>query len=76
MPKEQFEKCKALQHWHPHQLRHNAATILRKEFGLETAQILLGHRKADITQIYVERDLNRALEIAAKIGWLYCYSWR
>jgi len=23
-------------HWHPHQLRHNAATQLRKEFGLES----------------------------------------
>jgi len=26
-------------HWHPHQLRHNAATFLRKEFGLETARM-------------------------------------
>ncbi len=28
--------------WHPHQLRHNAATYLRKEFGLEAAQLILG----------------------------------
>ena len=26
--------------WHPHQLRHNAATRLRKEFGLEVAQFI------------------------------------
>src|SRR5512135_3803341 len=25
-------------HWHPHQLRHNAGTYLRKEFGLEVAR--------------------------------------
>jgi integrase len=31
-------------HWHPHQLRHNAATQLRKEYGLDVAQIILGHK--------------------------------
>jgi site-specific recombinase XerD len=25
--------------WHPHQLRHNAGTYLRKEFGIETARL-------------------------------------
>src|SRR5262249_38916515 len=24
--------------WHPHQLRHNAATLLRKEFGLDVSR--------------------------------------
>ena len=55
-------------HWHPHQLRHNYATHIRRQYGLEIAQILLGHSKADVTQIYAERDTNRALEVAAKIG--------
>jgi len=55
-------------HWHPHQLRHNFATAIRKAHGLEVAQILLGHSKADVTQIYAERDLNRAMDVAAKIG--------
>jgi len=64
--------------WHPHQpcpakhwrrrVRHNAATELRKEFGLEAAQILLGHSKADVTQVYAERDDNRAAAVVAKIG--------
>ncbi len=53
---------------HPHQLRHNYATRIRKDFGLEAAQILLGHSKADVTQIYAERDMNRAATVAAKIG--------
>jgi len=54
--------------WHPHQLRHNAATYLRKEFGLEAAQIILGHNSAAITELYAERDLERAKEIISRIG--------
>jgi integrase len=30
--------------WHPHPLRHNAATRLRKEHGLDVARAVLGHR--------------------------------
>ncbi|HBG27611.1 MAG: hypothetical protein A2Y10_15765 [Planctomycetes bacterium GWF2_41_51] len=44
---------------HPHQLRHNAATFLRKEFGLETARIILGHKLALITEVYAEMDQQR-----------------
>ena len=54
--------------WSPNQLRHNAATIIRKEFGLEAAQIILGHTKADVTQIYAERDREKAVQIAAILG--------
>lgn len=54
--------------WHPHQLRHNAATHLRKEFGLETARIILGHRSAAITEVYAELDHEKAVEAAAKVG--------
>jgi integrase len=54
--------------WCPNQLRHAAATQVRKEFGLEAAQIVLGHSKADVTQIYAERDLTKGLEVARLIG--------
>ncbi|MGB2985457.1 MAG: site-specific integrase [Phycisphaerae bacterium] len=54
--------------WTPHRLRHAAATRLRREFGLEGAQLLLGHAKADVTQLYAETNEARALEIAKKIG--------
>jgi len=54
--------------WHPHQLRHNAATFLRKEFGLETARIILGHRSAAITTIYAEADQQKAIEAMLKVG--------
>lgn len=54
--------------WSPNRLRHAAATEIRRKFGLEAAQILLGHAKADTTQIYAERDLAKGVEIARKIG--------
>lgn len=54
--------------WHPHQLRHNAATTLRKEFGLDVAEVILGHRQLAVTQIYAERDEARAEEVVRRIG--------
>ena len=55
-------------HWHPHQLRHNAATTLRREHGIEVARIILGHRSAAITEVYAEVDYARAVDIMAQIG--------
>ena len=54
--------------WSPNQLRHSAATLIRKVFGLEAAQVALGHASADITQIYAEKNLTLAAEVARKIG--------
>ena len=54
--------------WHPNQLRHTAATRISRMFSLEAAQVVLGHAKADVTQVYAERDLTKAHEIMAKIG--------
>ncbi len=54
--------------WHPNQLRHTFATRVRKQHGLEAAQVLLGHSRADVTQIYAEKNEALAAEIAAKIG--------
>jgi integrase len=54
--------------WHPHQLRHNAGTLLRKEYGIEVAKIILGHATLSATQVYAERDLEKAREIVSKIG--------
>ncbi len=55
-------------HWHPNQLRHAFATAVRKAYGLEAAQVLLGHSRADVTQVYAERDEQLAATVAAKIG--------
>ena len=55
--------------WHPHQLRHNYATDVRKRYGLEAAQILLGHSSATLTDaVYAERDEAKAARIALQIG--------
>jgi integrase len=54
--------------WHPHQLRHNAATSVRKEYGIELARIILGHSTAFTTEIYAEQDRQQAVEVIAKIG--------
>jgi integrase len=54
--------------WHPHQLRHNAATWLRKEFGLDVARVVLGHRSPRITEVYAELDEAKAAEVMAKVG--------
>ena len=54
--------------WTPNQLRHNAATKIRKEFGLEAAQVICGHQTADVTQVYAERDLQLALKAAESVG--------
>jgi integrase len=59
---------KAIPRWSPNQLRHAAASEIRKNFGLEAAQVVLGHRKADTTQIYAERDLAKAADIMREVG--------
>jgi integrase len=71
LTKEQKDELSAWrrQHrWHPYQLRHSFATRVRKQHGLEAAQVLLGHSRADVTQVYAERNQALALEVAAKIG--------
>ena len=55
-------------HWHPNQLRHTHATEVRRRFGLEAAQVALGHERADTTQIYAERNLDLAVKVAAEVG--------
>ena len=55
-------------HWHPHQLRHTRATEVRKTYGLEAAQVSLGHAQAKVTEVYAKRDLILASKVAAEIG--------
>jgi integrase len=54
--------------WAPNQLRHSTGTKLRKQFGVEASQVILGHAKIDTTLIYAARDLATAAEIMAEIG--------
>jgi integrase len=55
-------------HWSPNQLRHSAATYLRKQFGIEAARVILGHSSAAVTEIYAELDFAKAADIMARVG--------
>jgi integrase len=54
--------------WTPHRLRHTAATRLRREFGIEAARVVLGHRSAEVTEIYAEMDREMASEVMGRVG--------
>ena len=55
--------------WSPNRLRHNAATRLRREFGIDLAQTILGHRLGSaITEIYAECNTAKAIEVVRKTG--------
>ena len=54
--------------WTPYQLRHNAATNFRKQYGLDAAQVLLGHSELSTTQVYSELDAAKAVRVMAEIG--------
>lgn len=54
--------------WSPNRLRHATATEIRKLYGLEGAQTVLGHAAANVTQIYAERDLAKAESIMREVG--------
>lgn len=54
--------------WHPHQLRHTAATELRKTYGIEAAQVILGHKTLAVTEIYAEKNVEAAQKIMAAVG--------
>jgi len=55
-------------HWAPNQLRHSAATRVRRELGLEAAQVVLGHAAADVTQVYAESNRALAQRVMREIG--------
>lgn len=54
--------------WNPNQLRHSAGTEIRREAGIETARVILGHSSASTTEIYAETDRQRAIDYARKAG--------
>ncbi len=57
-----------LPHWTPHWLRHNVATLVRDEFGIEAAQAMAGHSSPLMTAHYASKMDGLAAKVAAKIG--------
>jgi len=54
--------------WHPHMLRHSAAGEIRRRYGLEAAQAVLGHSELATTQVYAEVDVTTARRIMLETG--------
>jgi len=54
--------------WTPNQLRKLAATRVRERYGLDAAQVLLGHSHAQTTEIYAQTNRARVIEIAREQG--------
>jgi len=54
--------------WTPNQLRHTAATEIRRAFGLEAVQAVLGHKNMTVSEVYAEKNQALAAEVARKIG--------
>ena len=49
-------------------VRHRAATELRKQYGVEVAQVMLGHTKIETAQIYAEKNSQLAQRVAMEVG--------
>ncbi len=65
---EELKAWRKEHRWSPNQLRHATGTEIRRRFGLEGAQVVLGHAQADVTQVYAERDLQKAVQIMREVG--------
>jgi integrase len=61
-------KIAGIPHWHPNQLRHNAATRLRKQVDMDTVRAVLGHSSVKMTEIYAEMDIDKARAIMEAVG--------
>lgn len=68
LDKEQITAWRKRYRWTPNRLRHNAATFLRKEFGLDAARVILGHSSPSVTEVYAELDYEKAAQIMAQVG--------
>lgn len=54
--------------WKPNQLRHAAATRVRRESDIETARTVLGQSSIAVAEIYAEQDRERARRIMRQVG--------
>lgn len=54
--------------WTTMQLRHSAGTEAREHLGLDAAQARLGHRQANVTQVYAAVTDRKKREVARLLG--------
>jgi len=60
-------KAPPLPNWFPYQLRHTAATMLRKRYGAEAVSVGLGNSPS-LIEVYAERDLERLCQLVRETG--------
>lgn len=65
---EAVEAFRTSHRWHPHQLRHSAATALKKRFGREDTRAVLGHSSVKMGETYIDEDTARVREIMEVAG--------
>ena len=68
LPAAELKAWKKKHRFTPHQLRHAAATRIRKSHGLEAAGVVLGHKTLAATMIYAEADQELAALVMGQIG--------
>lgn len=66
--KEEGKAWHKAHRWSPNQLRHSAATKIRKKHGVEAASVILRHSDVAVTQIYAEADREKAITICRSMG--------
>jgi integrase len=67
--KDELRRWNADHRWTPNQLRHAAATRIRKVAGLEMARVVLGHSTIGVTEAYyAEADMQKASDLMKQIG--------
>jgi len=54
--------------WSPNQFRHTMGTKTRERFGIEVVAASLGHARTDTSEIYAERNLQLAIQVAKDLG--------
>ena len=54
--------------WSPGRLRHNAATHIEQEFGIDFVAAVLGHSKLATSEFYISRTIDKAIEVMGRIG--------
>jgi integrase len=64
----QVKRWRRKHRWHPHQLRHAKATEIRREFGLDEARAVLGHRTPVVTEVNAEIDQAKAAAVMERLG--------
>lgn len=54
--------------WTPYQLRHTYATQMRKNHGVEAAQLGLGHARTNVVDVYAEKNLSLLVKLTKENG--------